>query len=676
MSEFSPHLKIDLRWMLVDNILERALNFIDAGRFFRDEQVLSGHWDKYCGEIRGKIKKYLGDLVSGKELKPKKVSEHKFRGFRVENVVFESLPGWTVNASVFLPETPPPWPAVIMPLGQGGKVLPDHQIPAQIFAMSGYAAIIFDPPMSGEKNEGSDIFHDGIRCCLTDESSQKYFVADAIRAVDYMFSREDINTSPGAAITGVSGGGQTAVWSALIDDRISCVGAVCCLAPLSKHRIGDLYVSSPEIFPVGRIEEGIDDIDLAAGLMPKPLLVMAGRRDEVLRIEWARELSDEVLRLYNSAGMSEKFNFFVDDSGRAYTLPMAMRFVQWMNTWMRKKPDIQLPEIEDGSITLLTQEQVSCKAEPGGNIFTIQRRIGRHLREKRPAASKLPVLQEKVKHITKSAAAHTTASSLSTDPHQVWRNHIEEILLMPEKGIEIPATFLYPAESGKKHPAILYFDEDGRWTDMRNHGPMVQAVEPVKDKDHCCLFSVDLPGWGDTASHPVPYDISSYAGNRRQIAYLANASGDSLLSMKIRYALVCFKYLAERGEVDPDRIIVGGKKLGAVVALHLAVLEEKAKAFFGLEMLCSFQTLLETEEYRWNPDAFLPKVLTEYDLPDLLGGLNKPCLLVNPLDGQFKQLDEDLVALLYGHAKTANKKLEVRTNAPGNAHLDWLIKAI
>ena len=64
-----------------------------------------------------------------------------------------------------------------------------HDLPPQVFARAGYAAITFDPPaQSGEKGAGNDHFTDGPRCYAVGQTSQRYFVADALRAMDYLLA--------------------------------------------------------------------------------------------------------------------------------------------------------------------------------------------------------------------------------------------------------------------------------------------------------------------------------------------------------------------------------------------------------------------------------------------------------------------------------------------------------
>ena len=46
------------------------------------------------------------------------VSAHDREGYRLENVLFDSFPGWEVNATVYVPRGfAPPYPAVVVPVG-------------------------------------------------------------------------------------------------------------------------------------------------------------------------------------------------------------------------------------------------------------------------------------------------------------------------------------------------------------------------------------------------------------------------------------------------------------------------------------------------------------------------------------------------------------------------------
>jgi len=82
--------------------------------------------------------------------------------------------------------------------------------------------------------------------------------------------------------------------------------------------------------------------------------------------------------------------------------------------------------------------------------------------------------------------------------------------------------------------------------------------------------------------------------------------------------------LRSRPEVDPARIVVTGSCVGAIVALHVAVIDGKLAGLAAMNSLTSFRSLIAAERYPWPADIFLPNALKYYDLPDLANGLGCP----------------------------------------------------
>src|SRR5688500_5180662 len=242
-----PPPPFDLRTMLRRRLADRAIERLEAAvakrrEAYRDPLAFAA-WAAGVRAAAGGMLRLDG--LRDLPLRPALVSRHERRHHAVENVLFESLDGWQVNATLFLPRVPsaggdpPRFPAVVVPCGHSSKAHPAHQLPAQVFARAGYAAIAFDPPaQGGEKAAGNDHFRDGPRCHAVGDTPQRYSVADALRAMDYLASRPDIDAARGYAMTGVSGGGHTTMWAALLDERVRVLAPVCCASPQAAHPIG------------------------------------------------------------------------------------------------------------------------------------------------------------------------------------------------------------------------------------------------------------------------------------------------------------------------------------------------------------------------------------------------------------------------------------------------------
>jgi dienelactone hydrolase len=622
--------------MLRQYLISRGLACMRASAERRRAALETGDVATYRRAIRRAVRGFYGVLPVGEHTAPVRaipVSCFDKDGYRLENVLFYSYPGWQVNATVYVPlDVDPPFPAVVIPVGHSGKQFESYQLPAQFFARCGYLALLFDPPgQAGEKQAGNDHFRDGVRCYLVGETSSRYFIGDALRCIDYLETREDVDLSQGVAMTGVSGGGTTTTFAALLDDRITVAGPSCCVSPLSDLDITQCYAGCPETHMVGRYAAGIDEVDLLCAAVPVPLLLMAGEYDEVFHAEDTRRLAGEVRAFYERSGAGERLEFYVDSAGHGYTLAQARQFARFMNRWLLEKPDRPLPDLSRATFALDPYAELQCHPRPDVHMRSIALERANELegaRDRDPeriraAARTLAGVGERV----------PTPRATTGTPFQAWTHQWQQVLLGPEPGIELPATFLYPIAGPSA--ALLHLDDGGRNRLLYRHGPLARALHFLeRESEGAAVLSVDLRGLGDSAPAVYPYEMASWGGIDRYLSYTSAALGDPLLSMRVRDALAALAYLRTRPEVVPSRILVSGCGLAGLVALHAAAIDGWVRGAVVWDCLATFKALLETDAYTWSADAFLPQVLLYYDLPELVAALHCPVQILNPLDGR------------------------------------------
>jgi cephalosporin-C deacetylase-like acetyl esterase len=647
---------MDLRNMVRGQIVRQSCTLIEQGAIKRIEAFQQGEWQSWRQGVRRAVLSQMGEMPfgeSGSDLNIRRVSSFEWNHCRVENVLFESLPGWDVNASLFLPDEekfPPPWQAIVVPVGHSSKTRPHYQIPAQAFAHFGYVAVIFDPPgMAGEKQGGNDHFTDAVRCYLTGYSANRYFVIDALRVIDYLETRDDIDMSNGVGMTGVSGGGTTTMHATLLDDRIKAAGPSCCAVPIAYHPVLDGYSTCSETLPPGRFKYGLDNVDLLCAALPTPLLLMCGEKDEVFKIEWSRQIAADIDSAYNISGHDDRFQFYADPGGHDYTLEMARRFTKWMDKWVGKRPQRAIPSLLQTDFELIPAEKLFCYPNLEGNIFSLNRELALRLKKKRKAET----LSESIRHLAHLPQPCSIPSARCSEPFQVWVHNVEEIMLNPEPNIELPATFMYPMTADTAVGAVLFFDDRGRWSELRSQGLLAElAIFLDRSVTGSAVMSVDLRGWGDTTPAFVPYEIASWGDRDRYISYLSAAMGDHIFAQQIRDGAAALAYLKARKEIDAKRIVVGGHGLGAVVALHVSGLDKDVAGILAMNTLWSFESLAISETYSWSLGAFFPNVLRYYDLPDLVRQSQKPLLMVNPLNA-------DKLPINPGSTRVNNPKVKI-----------------
>jgi dienelactone hydrolase len=602
----------------------------------------------YRAAIRRALAGFYGELPvgpHGRAVDARAVSRYEKTGYRLENVLFDSFLGWEVNATVYVPlDYTAPYPAVVIPVGHSGKQFDHYQLPAQFFARCGYLAVLFDPPgQAGEKVPGNDHFVDGVRCYPLGETSSRYFVADALRCIDYLETRPDVDLSRGVAMTGVSGGGTTTTLAALLDQRIAVAGPSCCVTPLADLDITQCYAGCPETHMFRRYAEGIDEVDLLCAAVPTPLLLMAGEQDEVFRIADTRRLATEVAQFYARAGAGERFSFYADPGGHDYSLAQARRFVAFMDRWLRSVPARDLSGLTDEAVAMDPYEHVRCYPDTSVNMRSLAATRAAALEQERSQQS--VEVRSAARALAGAALPTTPPTAHEGEPFRVWTHQAQQILLQPEPGIELPATLLFPP-SGVA-PAILHFDDTGRNRLLERDGLLARAAGFLEaGKSPAALLSVDLRGWGDSAPAMYPYELAAWGSTDRYLAYASAALGDPLMAMRVRDALAALAYLRSRPEIDAARIVVTGCGLAGVVALHVAAIDGHVQGLVAWDTLASVRALIEEPDYVWPADAFWPRILEYYDLPELVRSLACPAHILRPRDGRGHALSEAACATL------------------------------
>ncbi|MDF2724831.1 MAG: beta-lactam binding protein AmpH [Paenibacillus sp.] len=590
-------------------------------------------------------------------LRARLVSSFEFDHFRLENVLFESLPGWEVNASVYLPKEKGRYPGVVCPTGHSTKTGISYQTAAQTFARNGYVAISFDPPgCSGEKQEHNDHFTNGLIGYLTGCWSQTHFVVDALRCMDYLETRDDIDSSAGFAMTGVSGGGLTTIFAAMLDDRVRVSAPVCCLSQHESIHLTDLYTSCPEQFGYRYIQEGLDYADYLAIAAPTPLLIVAGKKDEVFDHRSVERIYEETKRVYGLLGSEASCGLYLDEqSGHEYSVAMAGQVVEWMNRFLRGEQKEAIP-LTAADIVRIDAEKLHCHPSQDTSMFTINREAGEQLREKRT----LPEgAEERLRCLQQSAVSLLGLMPEVTDLHQVteesappvrWVHELCQVDIEPEAGLHVPGLLLRRAGSVKRRPALLFIDEAGRWNALRQNGLLARAggfLQREEPANEPIVLSIDVSGFGRLSMEPTAFDLAAWNDIERIVTYLGIASARPVMGLRVRDAMAALRYLQQREDVDPERIMVGGTGIGAIVALHVALLDRSVRRVIAIDGLSHYGALTEQFPFTWRQSIIIPHVLKHYDLPDIACAIPARVTVINPRDAVMACMPVGLAEQVY-----------------------------
>jgi hypothetical protein len=289
----------------------------EALRSFSDAEA----WLQYRQHVRRRIQQGAA-LEPWPDRSPLNAITHSRRireGYTVENVAFESLPGVWVTGNLYQPLGPPARRAAVLNFhghtapvtaegdwSRHGRFTASAQTRCAVLARLG--AVVLSIDMFGYGDSITQAGADAHRTPL----AMTMQIWNAIRAVDYLSSREDVDSTR-IATTGESGGGTQAFLLAALDERVAATVPV---VMVSSYFFGGCPCESGR--PIHRSEDHfVSNAMVAAFATPRPQLIISNGQDwtqHVPAIEFP--FLQAVYRLFGAEGAVA--NVHLPDEGHDY----------------------------------------------------------------------------------------------------------------------------------------------------------------------------------------------------------------------------------------------------------------------------------------------------------------------------------------------------------------------
>ncbi len=648
-------------------------------------------WQAHMQAVRKHFRLSLGAFPEKTPLNPQLVDILQRDGYVVEKLLIESQPDFPVTVNLYRPpEIREPLPAVLNPLGHwaDGKAQDVVQARGIGLARHGYVALVYDPIGQGERSqhwdtatgtnpvESSTEQHAGacLPCWLTGQTVINHMVWDGVRMLDYLETRDDVDSSR-IGCTGASGGGTFTMFITAFDDRIKAAVPVCSTATYermhSKGQIGD-----PCQDPVGSYPNDMDMADLLMSRAPLPMQITCTTYD-FFPLIGARDVYADVLDCYTALGVPERANLFEAPAHHDYNQPMREGMYAWFNRWLKDEPR----PVTEAPFSIESPETLWCTPS-GQTLLTDRNETVVSLNEKRvqELAPAVPALdtQEDAEQFRKSIrdAARAVlaynekpaASAMqSVGTREVGGLHVEEVYFESEVDLPVPGLVFHPPSEGP-HPALIYIHDRGKDMEAGENGIPAELARAGN-----MVFAIDVRGWGETRWKPEtvyrPDDVALLGADSR-LAYMGYFLGEWPLTLRVADTIRCVDQIAERADVDKNRIAALGQRGGGLVALHAAALDERIGAVATYEILASYRHITRAGDYTVPASSFLPGVLLHYDLPSLVGALApRPTAIVSPVDAVGEAVAENDAEATFAIADRmfnqldGRESLELRTRA-------------
>lgn len=240
-------------------------------------------WEAYAQHVRQRIQSGAGLAPWPKRtpLRPVLRDQRTYDGYTVENIAFESVPGYFVTGNLYRPlNAKPPHAAVLSTHGHYRRVakIEDYENHARFWP--GMQARCASLARMGAVVLAIDMFGYGDSMQLVGQEAHRTPFAltlqtwNAIRAVDFLLSLEGVDAKR-IAVSGESGGGTQSFLLTALDPRITVsapvvmvssyfFGGCACESGLPIHRSADHFVNNAMI---------------AALAAPRPLLLVSNGKD-------------------------------------------------------------------------------------------------------------------------------------------------------------------------------------------------------------------------------------------------------------------------------------------------------------------------------------------------------------------------------------------------------------
>lgn len=580
----------------------------------------------YQTELRQLMLKQLGGFPVPSPLNGQVVGRIPAQGYHIEKVIFESQPSHHVTANLYMPKGAGPFPGVIVASGHSrtAKTADYNQRFGIILAKHGIAALCYDPIGQGERSQmlnatgkplhdgtTSEHFMVGTGSILVGRNTATYRIWDAMRAIDYLQSRDDIDPSL-IGMTGCSGGGTLTSYVMALDDRVTCAAPACYLTTFTRllETIGP-QDAEQNIF--GQIALGIDHPDYVLLRSPKPTLISSTTSD-FFDISGSWDTFRQSKAVYTRMGFPERVDLVEAEGTHGVQPENLAAIAQWMQRWLIGK-DAPVQVVPFSEFNILSEAELLCTQHgqvltlPGErSVFDLNAERDVELAKQRTQKWGQLSHDQSLAVICKTLGINSPANEPpkfeSVGKVQREGYHIDKFIIHAMSGVPIPALLFQPEKSNES--LYLYVHDLGKEIDSAPGGAIEKLV-----KQGFAVLAIDMRGQGETASGKPDSLLGDW-----KTYFTAYLLGESVVGAHAEDILSSARWAASN-QTRQVHLIAHGKS--GVAALHAAALDTKL-----------FKTVtLHDSPQAWSSVVGSVKLapllttavhgaLQEYDLPYLL----------------------------------------------------------
>ena len=640
MQVFRPFLNgyFNAHVQLWEHIKEKTFAALGEHAALKEAMDSAGDVSARGAMIRRTFLESIGGLPAhDTPLNPQVLGSIQRPGYRIEKVIFESQPKVYVSSLLYIPDgLTGPAPGILFLSGhhREAKINPEYQRCCQDFVVNGFVVLATDPTGQGERvthldpDSGKMVIdwgttehsYQGQQCILTGTSIARYFLIDAIRGLDYLQSRPEVDPER-LGVTGNSGGGtQTSLLCMTGDERVKAA-VPCTYVTSREHYFCSGQAQDAEQIQFAMTKNGINYDDMFLPIAPRPLLLGAVASD-FFPPEGTELTCRRLKRIYGLFGREADVDWFVAPGHHMYCKELRQAAVNWFRRYLMAAEPSFVSKDDEG-YDVLPDEELWCTAK--GHILS-QYPDGRT-----PFDLNLDCVPERPAHKDSEALRGLVIDTLcirerldapcepfprTFEPQTEHGLTRTPVFFRSETGIMVAGCLIH-AEDAKPSRAVIALGEGGT-TDL---GPILAASQDVLDAGDA-IFVYDVRGTGAVCADAINARggggfPSTFYDTDNWLSFLAYCAGDCLLGMRVFDVLRAADYLRACGF---EKVDIHGTGLQPALWAYLAGALDPGIARVRADGLIeSYEAIARTELYRTDyvPAMMVHGILRHFDLPDL-----------------------------------------------------------
>jgi cephalosporin-C deacetylase-like acetyl esterase len=610
--------------------------------------------EQYVQSVRKKIRMSFGPEPERTPLNPRITGVVERDTYRIEKLTFESRPNFVVTANLYVPtQTTGPFPAVVGACGHSanGKAAEPYQSFAQGLARLGYVCLIYDPIGQGERLQYTqdrtnskigvgvqEHLHAGNQQFLVGEFLGAWHAWDGIRALDYLFTRTDVDPNR-IGVTGNSGGGTLTTWLCGLDSRWSMAAPACFVTSFRRNLENELPADTEQC-PPQALALGLDHVDFLAAMAPKQVIILAKERD-YFDVRGSEQAYAKLKKIYRLLGHPDNVGLFVGPSEHGYSQENREAMYSWFHaatglsasqSLHQEKlqgvltTDRKLVTLREPKLSIETDETLRCtvsgqvaESENTATVFMATRSKSREFAARRVARDGDDLAKAIRNSLKLSGPLPATPPEYRIWQYLGSRGYASRsgvgYALVTEPGIEA-IVYQMTAERRASRPAksdriaLLYFPNYSSDDELRTE----EALRDRCKDTSLDVFTCDTRGVGDSQPDTCgPASFRKPYGSEYFYSIHGLMLDRPLLGQRVFDGLRVLQWLESLGYKS---VHLMGMGRGALLATLLGTLSDSVKRVLLKQAIPSWSSIAETEYYELPLANILFNVLEDYDLPD------------------------------------------------------------